>query len=723
MLQPSTKNNENGRLFLFANATRPLGHSTYDAPETGPTSRSFNMTLARVALFLLAGQAVLAAESAQQPAAVVGNTALRIEFDQDMRTRLLVPEAGTQLPLTEFGTSEYVVAWSGEVIDRFALQGHDETRVSTPSGPGMRHTLVGLSSQGLEKTVRITLLERQPTLALAQVTYTNRSNAEIKLRRWANHAYTLAPATGSKPAFWSFHGASHEDRRDWVQPLDAGFEERNYMGMNASDYGSGTPVLDVWRRDRGLAIGHIELTPKLVSLPVKVTAAGAQMHIELETPAALGAGKSLDTLQTFLAVHRGDYYGTLASYRALLADRGLLRASIPEGSYEPIWCAWGYERNFTVDQVVGTLPKVRELGLKWAVVDDGWQTSEGDWKLDPTKFPRGDADMITLVKQIKQAGLRPKLWVAPLAVDPGTDLLHEHSDLLLLDRNGAVQDVSWWNSFYMCPAAPGTIEITKALVRRILGTWGYEGLKIDGQHLNGVAPCFNPAHKHRRPEDSVEGLQQFWKTIYETAREINPDAVIEICPCGTSYSVFNTPYMNQPVASDPESSWQVRLKGKTLKALMGDDAPYAGDHVELSDGGNDFASTVGIGAVVSTKFTWPADPHPEKGFVLDDRKEAEWSKWVRIYNTKMLPKGHYRGELYDIGFDRPETHAIEKDGRMHYAFYAPSWKGTVELRGLKKARYRIRDYVNGTDLGIVSGPSASFEVAFEGHLLLEAVRL
>ena len=219
-----------------------------------------------------------------------------------------------------------------------------------------------------------------------------------------------------------------------MQPLKPGFEQRNYMGMNASDYGGGTPVVDIWRRDAGLAVGHVELTPKLVALPVAVSAAGAQLHIELEKPAALDRGQSLQTLQTFLGVHRGDYFGTLVAYRALLAERGLVAPRIPETSYEPIWCAWGYERNFTVEQIVGTLPKVRELGLKWAVVDDGWQTAEGDWKLDPEKFPRGDADMIALVKQIKRAGLRPKLWVAPLAVDPGTDLLHDHPELLLLDR-------------------------------------------------------------------------------------------------------------------------------------------------------------------------------------------------------------------------------------------------------------------------------------------------
>ena len=55
-------------------------------------------------------------------------------------------------------------------------------------------------------------------------------------------------------------------------------------------------------------------------------------------------------------------------------------------------------------------------------------------------------------------------------------------------------------------------------MRKIIGDWGFEGLKIDGQHLNGVAPCYNPAHKHARPEESVEKLQDFWKAIYDTAR-------------------------------------------------------------------------------------------------------------------------------------------------------------------------------------------------------------
>jgi alpha-galactosidase len=164
----------------------------------------------------------------------------------------------------------------------------------------------------------------------------------------------------------------------------------------------------------------------------------------------------------------------------------------------------------------------------------------------------------------------------------------------------------------------------------------------------------------------------------------------------------------------------VRHKGKTLKALMGASAAFAGDHVELSDAGDDFASTVGIGAIVSTKFTWPQDPKPKDSFLLTPAREALWRKWIALYNERMLPRGTYRGELYDIGFDKPETHVVEKAGRLHYALYARSWSGPVTLRGLAPGRYRVRDYFNGRELGEVVAPGATLPLAFERFLLLEA---
>ncbi|WP_137175365.1 glycoside hydrolase family 36 protein [Massilia sp. HP4] len=675
-----------------------------------------------VATGMGAGAGVAMAAPQGKNVARIGDASLGLEFDGQMKSRLLARNGGAAIPVTGFHASERLRVTGGRWIDSFALAGQAVDRVDGPHGGGARHRLTGVSKDRIEKTVTVTFYERHPGLALLRVSYRNNGDTALPVEAWSNSAYTLLPAKRSPGrGFWTFSGSSHADRRDWVQPLKEGFEQRNFMGMNSSDYGGGTPVADVWQPEHGLAVGHLDTVPRLVALPVRQVKAGAALAIEFDQAVVLQPGQELTTLDTFVTVHTGDYFAALDRYRLLMSERGLAAPQPGEESYEPIWCAWGYERDFTIPLMTGTLAKAKELGLEWAVLDDGWQTNEGDWKIDRKKFARGDEDMKKLVDDIHGAGLKARLWLAPLAADPGTDLLHQQTDQLLLDENGAPQFITWWNSLYLCPAYEPVIEQTRALVRKIIGEWGYEGLKLDGQHLNGVAPCYNPAHKHARPEESFEKLQDFWKMVYDTAREINPNAVVEFCPCGTSYAFHTLPYTNQAPSSDPLSSWQVRHKGKTLKALMGPTAAYAGDHVELSDGGDDFASTVGIGAVVSTKFTWPEDPKPKDSYLLTAVKEAKWRKWIGIYKDKMLPKGQYRGELYDIGFDKPETHAVEKEGRLYYAFYANEWSGQVELRGLGSGRYKVRDYVEDRELGEVSAASNKLKIGFERALLLEAI--
>ena len=648
------------------------------------------------------------------------DAAIRLEFDQHMGSSVSCLIPGARSRLTAFGASEFLQLADGQRIARFALELSRLEPVDGIHGAGRCLVMTGRSGDGWEKTVRVSLFERYPGCAVYQVTYRNSSRAAREVQSWTNGAFHVQNRQHNDHRFWSYSGGSYPDRRDWVQPVKAGFSQPNFMGMTGSDYGSGTPIVDVWRRDCGLAVGHLETVPKQVSLPIRADDGGVHVALSFEQPCSLQPGEQIATLTTFVAVHQGDYFATLDHYRRMMADLGLHAPDTPAGSYEPIWCAWGYERDFSLARVEGTLQKAKDVGLDWAVIDDGWQTANGDWYVDKKKFPQGEADLKRLAGEIRAAGLKPRLWFSPLAVDPGTDLLHDHTDMLLLGKDGAVQNISWWNSFYLCPAYQPTIAYTQALVRKIVGEWGFDGLKIDGQHLNGVAPCYNPKHNHARPEESVEKLSELYKAMYTAALDIKPDAVMEICPCGTSYSFFNLPYMNQAPASDPESSWQVRHKGKTLKALMGPSAPYAGDHVELSDGGDDFASSVGIGAVVSTKFTWPIDPKPKDSFLLTPEKEQLWRKWIGLYKNKMLPTGRYRGELYDIGFDLPETHVVERDGKMYFAFYAKKWSGVIAIRGLQDGEYTLYDYFNDKNMGSVSRARNHINVAFERFLLLEA---
>jgi alpha-galactosidase len=403
-----------------------------------------------------------------------------------------------------------------------------------------------------------------------------------------------------------------------------------------------------------------------------------------------------------------------------MMKQGFQTPAAPDSAFGPIWCAWGYGRSFRPEQVYDTLPTVKRLGFVWVTLDDGWQNNIGDWALNPKKFPRGDADMKALVDRIHQEGFRAQLWWSPLSAAPTSELLKEHPDYELKNRDGSTRKISWWNSYYLCPADRRVVEYHKALVRKILVEWGFDGLKLDGQHMNGVPACYNHAHHHERPEESVEALPDFFREIYDTAQTAKPGSLVEFCPCGTAYSFFTMPHFNMSVASDPGGSFQVRSKAKTLKALMGDTVPFFGDHVELSDGADDFASTVGVGGVVGTQFVLPALADKKSTSDLTPAREKEFEKWLRIYRDKMLSQGQYVGGLYDIGFDVPEAHVIRKDQTMYYAFYAKHWKGPIELRGLDDRNYSVVDYVNGKPLGTLSGKNAHLMVEFSKHLLVEA---
>ena len=653
--------------------------------------------------------------------AQIGNHELRIEFDHHLRSRVVARFGNREITTGPFVWSETASGKEQEWRD-FPLVSQRQEPVADPFGKGQSLELTG-EAASLRKTVSVTVYDDFPSIAVCDVEYTNVGARVLEIRGWSNNSYLIqAPESAAAPAFWSYQSGSYEKRPNWILPLRPGFRQQNYLGMNASDYGGGTPVVDVWSKDFGLAVGHVEPMPRIISLPIAVPdSRHARVAVRSSRARTLEPGETFHTLRTFVSVHQGDYFRTLAEYRRLMLRQGIQMASAPDSAYGPIWCAWGYGRTVQLKQVYETLPTVKKLGFAWVTLDDGWQNNYGDWALDPKKFPHGDADMKALVDRIHQEGFKAQLWWSPLSAVPDSQLLKEHPDFVLLNRDGSKRKISWWNSVYLCPADRRVMEQQKALVRKILGDWGFDGLKLDGQHMNGVPRCYNPAHHHNRPEDSVEAVPDFFRELYETARSVNADALVEFCPCGTAYSFFTMPHFNMSVASDPESSFQIRSKGKTLKALMGDNVPYFGDHVELSDGAIDFASTVGVGGVVGTQFVLPNLVKKRSTSDLTPQRQKVFEQWIQIYKDKMLSRGEYLGALYDIGFDHPEAHAIRKGEAMYYAFFARDWSGALELRGLQDRAYHLVDYVNHKDMGTVHGPKAAISVKFNQHLLLQAV--
>lgn len=644
---------------------------------------------------------------------------LKLEVNNRMETRVNSTVNELKPLIANFVPSEFLVTKTFDA-KKFNIESESLGAINDKHGRGERTSITGLFNNDgylIRKNLVISVYDSFPGMAFFNVSYVNSGRKKILVTKWVNNSYPVKSNSDS-PAFWSFQGGSSSKRADWIIPIDSSFSLENFMGMTNTDYGGGIPITDIWRKDAGIAIGHVEQVAKLVNLPVYKDQYSDYVTIGVEYNyrqlKSFLPGDTIKSYETFVSVHTGDCYTTMAEYSKFMQSGGIKFIPEQPEAFEPVWCAWGYNQKFTMAQLIGTLQKVKDLGIKWVDIDDGYQMEEGDWHIAPNRFPHGESDMRMLVDKIHSMGLKAKIWWAPLAISPHSKLFADNPDIIIRTKDNAPQYITGWEDYYMSPEDSKTLDHTRDVIKMYLKDWDYDGLKIDGMHINCVPPDYNRRHKLSNPDESFEQLPSYFKMVYETAILYKPDVVVQNCPCGCVLSYYNLPYFNQAVASDPTSSWQIRLKGKVIRALRPGIA-YYGDHIELSDKKFDFATQIGVGAVPGTKFTWP-----EGHFKLTPEKEEIMKKWISIYNREMISKGKYLGSLYDIGYDKPETHVTQKGDTLYYSFYNKDWNSEITLRGLKEKKYKMVDYENNKDMGVVEATNPKFAAAFKNHLLIKA---
>ena len=617
-------------------------------------------------------------------------------------------------------------------------------RVEIPARP------LGPSGTNLQRVLALEVYDKFPNILLSTVEYKNTGASEVAIEKSVNQRRRLNAGLGDAKAhpweMWSYHGASYDWGKDDVVKLTPGFSQPNVMGeMVKGGYGGGIPVVAFWTSQVGEAVGHVETIPISAAIPARVGADG-RLNTEVDYAAniTLKPGETYSTPRSFVSVFAGDFYEPLRIWSSVLQKEGWELPKPSSEAYNVSWCGWGYEFNVTPAQMLGTVPKLKEMGIKWVTLDDRWFDTYGDWNPRNETFPGNSIQKMT--DDFHKDGMLVQLWWLPLGVEDGegrweshkyvvSKVVQDHPDWLILDKSGKHAHITRGLAA-LCPALPEVRAYHKQLTEKFIRDWGFDGSKLD--NIYSVPACYNPAHHHKSPQDSVNAMGDVYKEIFQTTRALKPQSVTQSCPCGTPPSLAWLPFMDQAVTADPVGAVQVRRRIKMYKALLGPESAVYGDHVELSamtkvgndwkEHGDDFASTIGAGGVVGTKFVWP-DPGPKfKDVNLTAAKEEHWKKWIGLYNEKMLSKGEFR-DLYVTGYDRPEGYAIAKDGKMYYAFFAPSaspWKGEVELRGLKPGKYRVSDYSEAKDFGTVEAAGngvARLPAEFKDHLLLEVSSL
>jgi alpha-galactosidase len=656
-----------------------------------------------------------------------------------------------QPPVGVPGGSDFVISGGKEV--HFTLD-FSQAKVLETQGKMGRGKRVEVPARplapgagNLQRTLTLEAYDDMPNLVLSTLEYRNAGNSDFQLDQVVAQSHNFDAALVDPKAvpydMWSFHGSSREWGEDDVVKITRGFSRANVMGETVKGgYGGGIPVVALWTGSVGEAIGHVETLPLSLSLPVKVEKNGkisASMTIPANT--TLKPGEAYSTPRSFLAVYAGDFYEPLRMWSSLLGKEGWEIPKPSSEAYNVSWCGWGYEFNVTPAQMLGTIPKLKEFNIKWATLDDRWFDTYGDWNPRSDTFP-GDS-IKKMTDEFHKNDELVQIWWLPIAVEDGqgrweshkyivSKVVQEHPDWLILDKNGKHARITR-DLAALDPSLPEVQAYYKQLTEKFIREWGFDGSKLD--NIYSVPACYNPAHHHKSPQESVQAMGEVYKVIFQTTRAIKPNSVTQSCPCGTPPSLAWLPFMDQAVTADPVGAVQVRRRIKMYKALLGPESAVYGDHVELSamsrvgsqwsEHGADFASTIGTGGVVGTKFVWP-NPGPKfQPVALTPQKEEHWKKWIGLYNEKMLSKGTFR-DLYVYGYDVPEGYAIEKDGKMYYAFFtadpAKSWQGDVQLRGLDPGTYHVLNYADGKDLGTVqAGPDkiAKLKADFKDHLLLE----
>jgi alpha-galactosidase len=645
---------------------------------------------------------------------------------------------------------------NGKEVSDFELN-LSEAKISDVNhrlGPlGKRVEIKGFSKSmpAIEKIVTVEIYDNFPSLALTTTQYKNVGTVPVNLetvttQRHELNASLVDPAV--RPfAMLSFHGSSEKWGKDDVVPISKTFSRANPMEQvmqGDPGTGGGIPVVAFWTGQMGEAIGHLETLPLALSIPVHIASdENVDASIELQPQQTLQPGEIFSTPVSFLSVFHGDFYEPLRMYSDALGAQGWKTSKPNSSDYQANWCGWGYDLKFTSAQMLGTIPKLQELGLKWTTLDAGWFNNRGDW------LPRADLGVEGIRKIVDgfhAARMHITLWWIPIVVEDGqgidildnrpyksADVVKEHPDWLMLDKDGKHARMTSGLAG-LCPAVPEVQEYYRQLTKRFISDWGFDGHKLDFAYT--VPPCYNPKHHHKSPYDSTQAMGEIYKIIFQTTRALKPESVTQSCPCGTPPNMAWLPFIDQAVTADPVGSVQVRRRIKMYKALLGPSAAVYGDHVELTkiaganssreqDIGRDFASTVGVGGVPGTKFTYPDYVPKLKNVYLTTEKESVWKKWLGIYNEKMLSQGDFL-DLYTYGYDFPEAYAVRKNGQMYYAFFAPDgapeWSGNLELRGLSPGTYKVTDYENNRDLGTIDGANPALAAKFHEHLLLEVER-
>ncbi len=278
-----------------------------------------------------------------------------------------------------------------------------------------------------------------------------------------------------------------------------------YDAGKLKDFKPGQPIKTWWNMafytgdtSEGLVVGYLENKSSQGRLTATAShpAAGAQSPepfslraestYEREFVLKPGASVSSDRLLFNCAPNP---FAALESYADAIGTVHKVRLNPPING----WCSWfsffgAISEAEVLRQAEFAARQLRPYGFEYMQVDDGFYRAFGDWEGNE-RFPHG---MKWLAAQIRAAGLKPGIWLAPYVIAEGTDLHRNHPDWLIHHPDGKLKQIGPGlvegskeaeqqkpKLYALDISHPAAAEWLRNLFHTVANDWGYDFIKID----------------------------------------------------------------------------------------------------------------------------------------------------------------------------------------------------------------------------------------------------
>jgi alpha-galactosidase len=266
------------------------------------------------------------------------------------------------------------------------------------------------------------------------------------------------------------------------QPIDYGYSElkhykvpqpadaRVVSGLVTLTPPNAHPILLAFTSSRRF-VGRFYLRP--TSIDVVTDTEGLEL--------APGARWTLEELMVASGSSRTPLFDRLAA-RIVKNHPPLKTPMAPTG-----WCSWYcFGPKVTAAQVLENLDVIAKTipRLTYVQIDDGYQPAMGDWLETGAAF---GGDVLGVLKQIRERGFQPAIWVAPFIAEKGSTLFKQHPDWFIKGADGLplpsneVTFGGWRRGpwYALDGTHPAVQQHLEALFRTMRRDWGVTYFKLD----------------------------------------------------------------------------------------------------------------------------------------------------------------------------------------------------------------------------------------------------